>query len=141
MDNRRPYSGVIDILKQAGLRPTSQRLALARLLFEGADRHITAEMLHAEATAANIRVSVATVYNALHQFRRAGLLREIVVDSQRAYFDTNLARHHHFYREDTGALEDIRGDAVEIAQVPAAPKGTRVQQVDVVIRLAPDDLT
>src|SRR3989344_5255926 len=97
----RPYTQVLDRLRTAGLRPTRQRLALAKLLFEGGDRHVTAEMLHAEAQTAAIRVSLATVYNTLHQFTAAGLLREIVVDSQRSYFDTNMTDHHHFYFEKT----------------------------------------
>ena len=93
----RPYKKVLDRLRAAGLRPTRQRLALAKLLFEGGDRHVTAEMLHSEARTASIRVALATVYNTLHQFTAAELLREIVVDSQRSYFDTNMADHHHFF--------------------------------------------
>ena len=84
------------------LRPTRQRLALAKLLFEGEDRHVTAEQLHSEAHAANIRVSLATVYNTLHQFTEAELMREVVVESGRSYFDTNIADHYHFFDEDEG---------------------------------------
>ena len=77
----RPYAQVLERLRNAGLRPTRQRMALAKLLFDGMDRHVTAEKLHAEAQSANIRVSLATVYNTLHQFTDAGLLREIAVDA------------------------------------------------------------
>ncbi len=132
----RPYAQVLDRLRTAGLRPTRQRLALAKLLFEGGDRHVTAEMLHAEAQAAAIRVSLATVYNALHQFTAAGLLREIVVDSQRSYFDTNMADHHHFFFEETSQLEDIPGHEVVVASLPMPPKGKAVTRVDVVVRVA-----
>jgi len=131
----RPYSQVLDRLRAAGLRPTRQRLALSRLLFDGEDRHVTAEMLHAEALAANIRVSLATVYNTLHQFTNAGLLNEIVVDAQRSYFDTNTAEHHHFFHENTGRLDDIPGDEIHVSQLPSPPGGTTVSRVDVVIRV------
>lgn len=125
----------MDSLRDAGLRPTRQRLALAKLLFEGGARHITAEMLHGEAREANIPVSLATVYNTLHQFTDAGLLREIVVDTQRSYFDTNLSDHHHFYFETSGDLKDIPGDQVVVAELPEPPEGTVIKRVDIVVRL------
>ncbi len=134
----RPFSQILDLLRGAGLRPTRQRMALAKLLFEGGNRHLTAEMLHAEAQGAHVRVSLATVYNTLHQFRRAGLLREIVVDSQRSYFDTNMTDHHHFYYDQTGDLEDIPGDMVEIAALPPTPAGMAVSRIDVVVRVRPE---
>ncbi len=134
----RPYSRVLDRLRAAGLRPTRQRLALAKLLFENGDHHVTAEMLHAEALGANVRVSLATVYNSLHQFTEAGLLREIVVDASRSYFDTNVTEHHHFFRESTGRLDDIAGDRIDLADIPAPPAGTVVKRIDVIIRI--DDI-
>lgn len=126
---------LMDRLRGAGLRPTRQRVALARLLFEDGDRHITAEQLHTMALSSDIRVSLATVYNALHQFTEAGLLREIVVDSGRSYFDTNCSDHHHFFYERSGRLEDIPGDQVRLTAVPAAPAGTTIKRVDVVVRI------
>ena len=132
----RPYSQVIDRLRKAGLRPTRQRIALAKLLFDGCDRHVTAESLHAEALEATIRVSLATVYNTLHQFTDAGLLREIVVDSHRCYFDTNTSEHHHFFYEDTNRLEDIAGDEIVVSKIPEAPSGETVRRVDVVVRVS-----
>ncbi len=135
MENR-PYSQVIDRLRNSGLRPTRQRIALAKLLFDGCDRHVTAESLHAEALDKTIRVSLATVYNTLHQFTDAGLLREIVVDSHRCYFDTNVADHHHFFHEDSGHLEDIPGDEVVVSKLPQAPGGQTVRRVDVVVRIS-----
>ncbi|MEQ8935098.1 MAG: Fur family transcriptional regulator [Amphiplicatus sp.] len=97
MGAKRPYSDAIERLRSVGLRPTRQRLALAKLLFDGRDRHLTAEKLHVEAQAAAIPVSLATVYNTLHQVTDAGLLREIAVDASRSYFDTNTSDHHHFF--------------------------------------------
>ena len=138
MNHTRPYSASLDRLRPAGLRPTRQRLALARLLFETGDRHVTAEQLHGEARDTGIRVSVATVYNTLHQFTEAGLLREVVVDPGRAYFDTNTSEHHHFYTEETGALEDIPGDRVVLALMPNTPLGTVIDRVDVILRLKTD---
>src|SRR5262245_66346024 len=102
-------------LREAGLRPTRQRVALARLLFEGEHRHVTAESLHAEVRAARMPVSLATVYNALNQFRDVGLLREVVVAPGRSYFDTNTGHHHHFLIEPAGELHDCPSDKVTIA--------------------------
>ncbi len=136
MSGKRPYSDVIDLLRAAGLRPTRQRLALAKMLFDGHDRHVTAERLHADAQAAAIPVSLATVYNTLHQFTDAGLLREIAVDTAKSYFDTNTSDHHHFFFEDSGELDDIEGDAVELAKLPEAPAGTTIDRIDVVVRLS-----
>ncbi len=131
----RPYRRVLDILRGVGLRPTRQRLALARLLFEGEDRHVTAEMLHVEAVSAKVRVSLATVYNTLHQFTAAGLLREIVVDASRSYFDTNTTQHHHFFVEKSGQLQDIAGERLSLVDLPAPPTGTAIDRVDIIIRL------
>ena len=124
-----------DRLRKAGLRPTRQRLALAQLLFGTGDRHVTAESLHEEAVAAGVPVSLATVYNTMHQFTDAGLLRDVTVDGTRTYFDTNIGDHHHFYCEDDGSLVDIDGNAIEVAGVPSPPHGAKVDRVDVIVRL------
>lgn len=134
--HNRPYSGVIARLKEAGLRPTRQRIALAKLLFEGENRHVTAEDLHSEARAAGVSVSLATIYNSLHQFTDVGLMREVVVEAGRSYFDTNTGDHHHFFHEDTGSLEDIPGDLINVSELPAAPAGKSVQRVDVIVRVS-----
>jgi Fur family iron response transcriptional regulator len=122
-------------LRSAGLRPTRQRVALARALFEREHRHVTAESLHAEAKAARNPVSLATVYNALNQFRDAGLLREVVVAPGRSYFDTNTGHHHHFFVENDGELHDFESEKVTIAGLPAPPKGTKLSRVDVIVRV------
>jgi len=134
----RPYANALELLREAKLRPTRQRLDLARLLFEKGDRHVTAEQLHGEAQAASVRVSLATVYNTLHQFIGAGLLREVVVDPGRSYFDTNVSDHHHFFHEDCGRLQDIPGERLGVAELPAPPAGTQIRRVDVIIRVSPD---
>ena len=135
MKSSRPFSRVLGQLRQADLRPTRQRLALAKLLFENDHRHVTAEALHEEAAAANVRVSLATVYNALHQFTAAGLLREIVVDATRSYFDTNTSDHHHFFHERSGRLEDIPAERIVVSELPSPPDGTTVARVDVIVRV------
>ena len=126
-------------LRAVGLRPTRQRLALARLLLDNGDRHITAEQLHGEALGTDIRVSLATVYNTLHQFTEAGLLREVVVEPGRSYFDTNTADHHHFFCETTGKLQDIPGRDVVVSGFPLPPDGTEICRVDVIIRVRPEN--
>ena len=138
MANPRPYSGLIERLKAVGLRPTRQRLALAKLLFGPGNRHVSAEQLHGEAVEAQVRVSLATVYNTLHQFTAAGLLREVVVEPGRSYFDTNVEEHHHFYFQDSGRIEDIPGHDLRVLDLPEAPAGTRVARVDIVVRVAED---
>jgi Fur family transcriptional regulator, iron response regulator len=125
---------VRDRLRSAGLRPTRQRQALGQLLFTAGDRHVSAEALHDEARRAGIAVSVATVYNTLHQFTEAGLLREVVVDGSRTHFDTNTSNHHHFLFDD-GTLMDIPEGALDVAGLPAAPEGMRVVRVDILVRL------
>jgi len=122
-------------LRAARLRPTQQRLALARLLFAGHDRHVTAELLHGEALSAGASLSLATVYNTLNQFTQAGLLRQVIVDGARIHFDTNTGDHHHFYLEGEDRLIDIPGRDVRIDGLPRAPAGTEIQRVDVVVRL------
>ena len=122
-------------LRDAGLRPTRQRIALGKLLFAAHDRHVTAESLHQDATRSGAQLSLATVYNTLHQFTEAGLLRQVIVDGEKTYFDTNTGDHHHFYFEDEGLLADIPGDHVKIDGLPRPPSGTEIDRVEVVVRL------
>ena len=121
-------------LAQAGLRPTRQRLTLARLLVgDGQHRHVTAESLFEAAKGQGDAVSLATVYNTLRAFCDAGLMQEVTVDGSKSYFDTNTHDHPHFYWEDDGRLTDA--PAVVIADLPPAPEGAEIASVDVVIRL------
>ncbi|SFZ84945.1 Fur family transcriptional regulator, iron response regulator [Devosia enhydra] len=131
--SRRPC--LTAVLRMAGLRPTRQRVALAELLFGGAHRHVSAEQLHTEANSAHVNVSLATIYNTLHQFRSAGLLREVAVDASRSYFDTDTSDHHHFYIEDEQRVIDIPSSSIVIQNLPEPPPGMAVTHVDVVIRV------
>jgi len=122
-------------LRDAGLRPTRQRVALATLLFEAGDRHVTAELLHEEALRQKVPVSLATVYNTLHQFTEAGLLREVAVEGAKTYFDTNTSNHFHFFCENSGELLDIETGELRIAGLPEAPDGMTISRIDVLVRL------
>ena len=123
------------LLRQAGLRPTRQRLVLGWLLFAKGGRHLTAEMLHAEAADANIHISLATVYNTLHQFTDAGLLRQIGVDGSKSFFDTNPTTHHHFFVDNEERLFDVPAPGVLIDKLPPALPGYEVARVDVIVHL------
>jgi Fur family iron response transcriptional regulator len=135
MQMLQPSPDMAERLRATGLRLTRPRLALAHLLFDGDDRHITAEQLFGEASAASIPVSLATVYNVLHQFITAGLLREVVVEPGRSYFDTNVNHHHHFFCEASGALQDIAGEDLTVSGIPLPPSGTEISCVEVIVRV------
>ncbi len=132
---KRPYSQVVQKLRDVGLRPTQQRLALAKILFDGPSRHVTAEILHEETEQSNINISLATIYNSLHQFTDAGLLREVVVDSGRTYFDSNTTDHHHYFLEKEGRLEDIPQDSIEINMMIDAPVGKKFSRIEVIVHM------
>jgi Fur family iron response transcriptional regulator len=134
-----PWHDTKAMLRQVGLRPTRQRMALGWILFAKGDRHITAEMLYEEATRAKVPVSLATVYNTLHQFTEVGLLRQVAVDGSKTYFETNATEHHHFFVEGEHALLDIPGAEVILDKMPAPPEGYEIARVDVVVRLRRKD--
>ena len=124
-------------LRTAGLRPTRQRLALASILFDGCDRHVSAEWLYDVAKSSGANVSLATVYNTLHQFTAAGLLREITVDSARTYFDTNTGDHHHMFLEHEDKVIDVPSSSVSVNRLPEIPEGMELVSVDVLVRVRP----
>ncbi len=130
-----PWHDVKSKLRDVGLRPTRQRMALGWILFAKGDRHVTAEMLYEEATRAKVPVSLATVYNTLHQFTEVGLLRQVAVDGSKAYFDTNNSEHHHFFVEDQNDLMDIPSTDVVVGKAPVPPEGYEIARIDVVVRL------
>jgi Fur family iron response transcriptional regulator len=130
-----PWHDVKAKLREVGLRPTRQRMALGWILFAKGDRHVTAEMLYEEATRAKVPVSLATVYNTLHQFTEVGLLRQVAIDGSKAYFDTNNSEHHHFFIEDQNDLMDIPSSDVVVGKAPVPPEGYEIARIDVVVRL------
>ena len=123
-------------LNAAGLRATRQRLDLAQLLFTGENRHITAESLQEDVMKAGHKMSLATIYNSLHQFTEAGLLRQVVVDSARSYFDTNTSNHHHFFIGEENRLIDIPEEKIAVSGLPDVPDGLNVNGIDVIVRLS-----
>jgi len=129
-------------LREKGLRPTRQRMALADLLFSKGNRHIAAEELHEEAVKASIPVSLATVYNTLHQFTEAGLLRIIAVEGSKTWFDTNTSDHHHFFLEGENEIVDIpsgpEGKPI-VGNLPEPPEGMEISHVDLIVRLRQKD--
>ncbi len=137
-DGREAAQNIEAKLRKAGLRPTRQRLELARLLFGAGDRHVTAEELHGEALASKISVSLATVYNTLKQFTECGLLREVAIEGSKAYFDTKISDHQHFFFEDEGRLVDLEPGHEVMVSVPNVPEGMKIARIDVLIRLEPN---
>lgn len=121
-------------LCEVNLRPTRQRVALGKLLFRD-HCHVTPETLYREVIDSGAVLSLATVYNTLHQFTEAGLLLHRAVDTDTSYFDTNTEPHQHLYIEDDHLLIDIPDNEIRIARIPSLPVNTEIERVDVVIRL------
>jgi Fur family transcriptional regulator, iron response regulator len=130
-----PFNDLRQKLRGVGLRPTRQRVSLGWLLFAKGDRHVSAEILYEEAARARVPVSLATVYNTLHQFTEVGLLRELAMDGAKTFFDTNVSDHHHFFVEGEEDVIDVPSAAVEVSALPPAPDGFEIARVDVVVRL------
>lgn len=126
---------VSNVLRDVGLRPTRPRMTIGSLLFGSEDRHVTAEQLHAQVVLLGEQVSLATVYNTLHQFQRVGLLRELAVEGAKSYFDTNTSNHNHFFVEASGELIDIPGDSISVTGLPEPPDGMKIQHIDVIVRI------
>ena len=122
-------------LRLAGLRPTRQRVAIAALLLDGRHRHVSADSLTEEITAAGLQICGGTVYNTLNQFTDAGLLRRVMVHNEYSLFDTNTDHHHHFYEASKDQLFDIQNDDVILAKLPSAPDGHEIKEIDVVIHI------
>lgn len=125
---------LVERLKNQGILPTQQRLQIAAVLF-ARHRHLSAEQVLTEVQAAGHRVSKATVYNTLGLFAREGLIREVIVDPNRVFYDPNNAPHHHFYNLDTGELIDVDTAQFPIERLPELPAGTVAAGVDVIIRV------
>jgi len=127
-------SQVIERLKAAGVTPTQQRVEIAAILF-ARDQHMSADQVLALVNNASPRVSKATVYNTLGLFAEKGLVREVIVDPTKVFYDSNTSNHHHFYNADTGHLMDIDPQTIKIQDLPALPEGTVAEGVDVIIRI------
>ena len=129
---------MIDLLKQAGITPTQQRIEIAQILFTK-PQHLSAEQVLAIVNSDSAIVSKATVYNTLGLFAKKGLVNEVIVDPTKVFYDSNVTDHHHFYNTDTGELTDVDANAVSLAGLPPLPEGTVAEGVDVIIRVRQND--
>ena len=127
-------SEIIGLLEQHDIIPTQQRVEIAQVLF-ARPQHLAAEQVLAQVNQTASVVSKATVYNTLGLFASKGLIREVLVDPTRIFYDPNTSQHHHFYNVDTGSLVDIEGEQVTLANVPSAPEGTVTEAVDIIVRV------
>jgi Fur family iron response transcriptional regulator len=131
-----PLATALSRLQAAGLKATPKRVALGALLFDGMDRHVTADDVAAMARRAGVRVSLATVYNTLNQFVAAGLMKRITLDGDRTWFDTNVSDHHHLFFEEHGELRDLPGASIRIDGLPEAGPDARIRRVELIVRMA-----
>lgn len=130
----RPRAAVIETLRRRRIAPTAQRVEIAQVLFDR-PQHLSADQVLAQVNRDRPRVSKATVYNTLGLFAKCGLIREIIADPARLFYDTNTSEHHHVYNVDTGTLTDIEAKAVTIGALPNLPDGTVADGVEVIIRV------
>ena len=132
------FKSHINRLRSSGLRPTKQRLTICKVLFDRKDTfHFTIDNLKkkVEKNTKN-KISLATVYNTVHAFKKNGYLKEISLHGNKTFFDTNSASHHHFYDQDTGDLMDIKNEDIFISKLPTAPRGKKINEVEVTVSVA-----
>ena len=132
---------IIDKLRSSGLRPTKQRIKIANFLFERKKTfHFTVEELDNLINSKNRKrkISPATFYNTVHAFKKAGHLKEILTNNNKSYFDTHIGPHHHFFDSCNKELTDIEPGEIKITNIPKAPKGTSIKDIDVVINIEND---
>ena len=123
-------------LKALGQRLTLQRLNLAKLIFTDKDQHMSADQLYQKAQEKGFHISLATIYNTLNQWAKMGLLRRVAVYSGAVYFDTNVSNHYHFYDKEKDDLIDLPSNQVQFTNLPLAPDGMQIKNVDVVIYIS-----
>ena len=128
----------IERLRSSGLRPTKQRLTICKVLFDRKETfHFTIDNLKKKIEKnTKSKVSLATIYNTVHAFKNNGYLKEISLQGNKTFFDTNSASHHHFYDQDTGDLIDIKNEDISISKLPSAPKGKKINDVEVTVSIA-----
>ena len=128
---------IVNKLRTSGLRPTKQRILIAKNLFKWDKTfHFTVETLNSEINQkGDEKVSLATIYNTVEAFTNAGYLKEILTSKNKSFYDTNTKSHHHFYDEETRELTDIDYNQVKLSKVPNPPKGKKIKNLEVVIRL------
>ena len=127
----------IEKLRSSGLRPTKQRIKICKLLFDRKKTfHFTVETLNKKINKSGTsKVSLATIYNTVEAFTSAGYLKEILTSKNKSYYDTNIKSHHHFYDEGSKELTDIHYSQIKLSKVPVPPKGKKIKNLEVVIRI------
>ena len=128
---------VVGMLRESGITPTHQRIRIGEVLFSR-KQHLSAEQVLVAVNQNDEEVSKATVYNTLGVFAQHGLIREVIVDPSKVFYDSNLSKHHHLYYSDSGELEDIANESVEISKLPELPDNLQIEDVDVIIRVHRD---
>lgn len=131
---------IVSLLQAHGVRPTQQRLQIAEVLF-AKPQHLSADQVLEQVNQRHGYVSKATVYNTLGLFSRKGLVREVIIDPAKVFYDSTTHPHHHIYNVDTGMLMDLEHDAINIMGLPTPPAGTEIDGVDVVVRVRPQQRT
>ena len=132
------FKSFVNRLRSSGLRPTQQRLAICKVLFDRKDTfHFTIDNLKKRIEKNNkSKISLATVYNTVHAFKKNGYLKEISLQGNKTFFDTNSTSHHHFYDQDSGVLMDIKNEDISITKLPSATKGKKINKVEVTVSVA-----
>ena len=132
------FSPYVDRLRSSGLRPTKQRLTICKILFDRKDTfHFTIDKLKKKIEKnTKSQISLATVYNTVHAFKNNGYLKEISLQGNKTFFDTNSQRHHHFYDQDTGDLTDIKNEDIILSKLPSTPKGKKIKEIEVTVSIA-----
>jgi Fur family iron response transcriptional regulator len=131
-----PYTRdqLVDVLREHDINPTHQRLEIAHALFSRRE-HVSADQVLASVNDRHAETSKATVYNTLRLFLEKGLIREVIADPSRVFYDPNIRPHHHFYNVDTGELTDIDAAGVVVHGLPELPKGMETEGVDIIVRI------
>ena len=129
------FTPYIDRLRASGLRPTKQRLTICKVLFDRKETfHFTIDKLKKKIEkSTKSKISLATVYNTVHAFKNNGYLKEISLQGNKTFFDTNSSSHHHFYDHDTGDLMDIKNEDVHFSKLPSVPKGKKIKEIEVTV--------
>tara|TARA_B110000438_G_C15466789_1_gene501341 strand:- start:166 stop:603 length:438 start_codon:yes stop_codon:yes gene_type:complete len=132
------FKPFINRLRSSGLRPTKQRLTICKVLFDRKDTfHFTIDYLKKKIEkSTKSKVSLATVYNTVHAFKNSGYLKEISLQGNKTFFDTNSQSHHHFYDQDTGNLVDIKNEDISLNKMPTAPKGKIINGLEITVSIA-----
>ena len=123
-----------EILRSKSLKLTKQRLLVASYLFDGDNKHFTAEDLFKKLNKSKTKISLATVYNILHEFYKKKLINKLTINSEKIYFDTNMSSHHHFYNKEDEMLVDVSNN-LKINGLPNPPKGKKIEKIEVLVHL------